>query len=183
MNYIRRLSGDTAGIYKLSDGNPEFVCRYLGVVFLRGETFRQDLGQFLCNAAVKRLFKDSQVRPKKVTLTISCDMESGVTVLDPVTKAKLMFTLHSIAFCCIDKERPKIFSFLAEVEGALQCHVFKSEREDKARLMTLTIANAFQEAFSKFDRTQKRDERIQNRRASYAMTRVHGSLKEVEESG
>lgn len=183
MNYIRRLSGDTAGIYRLSDGDPEFVVKYLGVVLLRGETFKQDLGKYLCNAAVEKLFKDSQLRPKKVTLTISCDLERGLRVVDPVTKAELVFTLQSIAFCCIDKDRPKVFSFLAEVKGALQCHVFKSEREDKARLMTLTIANAFQEAFSKWDRSQKKAEREHGRRISYGFSQLHESLKEVEEPG
>lgn len=181
MNYIRRLSGDTAGIYRLSEGNPEFVVRYLGVVFLRGETFKQDHGKYLCNAAVEKLFKDSQMRPKKVTLTISCDLEQGVTVSDPTSEAKLAFTLQSIAFCCIDKDRPKVFSFLAEVEGALQCHVFKSEREDKARLMTLTIANAFQEAYSKWDRSQKKEERQRDRRVSYGFLQTQESLKEVDE--
>lgn len=183
MNYIRRLSGDTAGIYRLSNGDPEFVVQYLGVVLLRGETFKQDLGKHLCTAAVEKLFKESQVRPKKVALTVTCDLEKGVTVVDPATKAELAFTLQSIAFCCIDKNRPKVFSFLAEVDGALQCHVFKSEREDKARLMTLTIANAFQEAFRKWSRMEKKEEREKERRVSYGFTQLHESLKEIDEPG
>ena len=181
MNYLRRLSGDVSGIYKLSDGNPEFVVRYHGVVYLRGETFRQDIAKYLCDAAVEKLFKDAQMRPKRVSLTISSDMEQGITVLDPSTKAKLEFNLQSIAFCCIDFNRPKVFSFLADINNALQCHVFSAEREDKARLITLALKSVFQEAFSKWDKTIKKEQRNNGRRISYA--RMHETLKEVDETG
>ena len=180
MNYIRRLSSDVSGIYKLSDGNPEFVVRYHGVVYLRGETFRQDIAKYLCGAAVEKLFKDSQLRPKRVNLTISNDMEHGITVLDPNTKAKLEFNLKSIAFCCTDFNRPKVFSFLADIDDALQCHVFGAEREDKARLIALTLRNTFQEAFSNWGRTAKKDERIKGRKTGYR--RLQGTLKEIEET-
>ena len=181
MNYLRRLSGDVSGIYKLSDGNPEFTVRYHGVVLLRGETFRQDIAKYLCSAAVEKLFKDSQVRPKRVNLVVSNDMEQGVTVLDPNTKAKLEFNLKSIAFCCIDFNRPKVFSFLADVNEALQCHVFTAEREDKARLITLTLRSTFQEAFTKWDKAMKKEERARGRKLSYAC--MHETLSEVDETG
>ena len=180
MNYIRRLSSDVSGVYKLSDGNPEFVVRYHGVVYLRGETFRQDIAKYLCSAAVEKLFKDSQLRPKRVNLTISSDMEHGITVLDPNTKAKLEFNLKSIAFCCTDFNRPKVFSFLADIDDALQCHVFGAEREDKARLIALTLRNTFQEAFSNWGRNVKKDERIKGRRISYL--RLQETLQEIEET-
>lgn len=180
MNYIRRLSGDVSGIYKLSDGNPEFVARYHGVVYLRGEEFRQDIAKYLCSAAVDKLFKDAQMTPKRVNLTISSNMEHGITVLDPTTKAKLEFNLQSIAFCCIDCNRPRVFSFLAHIDGALQCHVFGAEREDKARLITLTLRNTFEEAFSKWGNTKKKEERIKLRKTSHPC--IHEPLKEVDET-
>lgn len=181
MNYLRRLSGDVSGIYKLSGGNPEFSVRYHGVVYLKGETFRQDIAKYLCNAAVEKLLKDSQMRPKRVDLTISSEIDQGVTILDPNTKAKLEFNLQSIAFCCININRPKVFSFLADVDGALQCHVFAAEREDKARLITLTLRNTFQEAFTKWDRTTKKEERVKGRRKQ--LTFMPETLKEVDETG
>lgn len=181
MNYLRRLSGDVSGIYKLSDGNPEFIVRYHGVVYLRGETFRQDIAKYVCSAAVEKLLKDSQMRAKRVHLTVSSEMEEGIKVLDPCTKATLKFSLQSIPFCCTDINQPKMFSFLADTDGALQCHVFAAEREDKARLIALTLRNTFQDAFSKWDKTSKKEERVKMRRISCAL--MQETLNEVDETG
>lgn len=182
MNLIRRLSGDVSGIYKLDEGNPEFTVRYNGVVYLRGETFRKDIAKYLCNAAVEKLFEDSTKRAKRITLTVSCDMNKGITIVDASTQAKLAFDLQSIAFSCVDLNRPKVFSFLADIDGCLQCHVFVAEREDKARLITLTMKNTFEEAFSKCDRNSQKEERIKRRKTSVKST-GYETLEELDEVG
>ncbi|XP_051900834.1 low density lipoprotein receptor adapter protein 1-A [Pristis pectinata] len=58
--------------------------------------------------------------------------------------------LHDIAYCTADRAHPSVFLYICKHRKQLQCRVFRCNREEKARAITVCLAKVFEAAFSQW---------------------------------
>ena len=120
-------------------------------------------GHILAAQHVKRLQQDCKAGKtvRKVDLSVSANSERGLTISDVLTKGDFSFQLHDIAYCCTNKEDPKIFSLIVEREGQLQCHGFITSNAAKTRAVCLALSNAFATAY---DISLKKNKKLKSKK-------------------
>lgn len=144
--------------YDLNPSEPVFTARYLGnknVV----ELFKPTNGYTLSCKYADQLLKESKNGRKasKVELLISTNISRGVSMTDPTGKLpEQTFQLQNIAFCTTIKQHPKVFTFIAEQAGKLECHAFLCSKNEKSRAICVAVTKAFTVAHSEWSRKRVR---------------------------
>ncbi|XP_072905064.1 low density lipoprotein receptor adapter protein 1 isoform X2 [Hemitrygon akajei] len=129
----------------LSHGDPAFTVHYAGTeqIYSLGLEQASEVVQRLVGpgpgpAGAGRACKDHVlvVRPRYLEVK---DIASG----RQLTKTYL----HDVAYCGPDREQPSVFLYICKHRKQLQCRVFRCNREEKVRAITVCLAQVFEAAF------------------------------------
>lgn len=158
--FRRRLSSSDKGRndYNINPSEPCFDVRYLGMSCVTEDFEPAVNGHILASQHVEKMQQDCKAGKtlRKVSLCVSANNERGLTITDALTKCELSFQLHNIAYCCTNKDDPKIFSLIVEREDQLQCHGFIASKEAKARAICLALSKAFTTAYEIWSKKMKK---------------------------
>lgn len=156
----RKFSSEKGkGYYELNDEEPSFTARYLGMARL-DDMFQPERGHEVSARCVDKLHRVLQNKSKqrKVALLVSSNISRGLTVSEKGSNKAVCYELYNIAFCSTDIRNQAIFSFIADCDGEVQCHVFAFKTEEMAKAMCLALSDAFTMAHGEWMRKQKREE-------------------------
>lgn len=146
------------GYYELNDKEPIFTARYLGVTNVDAP-FQPERAHEISARCVDKLHKNLQDsgKKRKVSLLISTNVSRGLTLTEKGSEKEAYYALYDIAFCSTDVRDESIFSFIADCDGELQCHVFAFKNEESAKAVCMALSNAFSTAHGEWMRKQKRE--------------------------
>lgn len=156
----RKFSSEKGkGYYELNDEEPSFEARYLGMTRLE-DMFQPERGHDISARCVDKLHKilKSKSKQRKVSLLVSANISRGLTVTEKGSSKEVGYALYNIAFCSTDIRNQTIFSFIADCDGELQCHVFAFKSEEMAKSVCWSLSEAFTTAHGEWMRKQKREE-------------------------
>ncbi|XP_064628471.1 low density lipoprotein receptor adapter protein 1-B-like [Lineus longissimus] len=132
-----------------------FYLKYLGSTLVEELTKEGDsYGEGTSSGAVKRVVsmaKSQNRKLKKVALVVS---PSGIKMVDLITKRSEMdLTIDRIRFCTADSLHEKVFAFIARntINETMECHAYLCAKKKMAQAVTLTVAQAFNLAFEKYE--------------------------------
>ena len=147
------------GYYELNNEEPSFTAKYLGMTQL-DVMFQPERGNEISARCVDKIHRvvPSKSKQRKVTLLISPNISRGLTVMEKGSTKEACYELDHIAFCSTDVRNQLIFSFIADCDGDLQCHVFAFKTEEMAKEACFALFNAFTVAHGEWLKKQKREE-------------------------
>ena len=157
----RKFSSERAkGYYQLNDSEPKFAAEYLGMILV-DELFQPEKGEAISARCVDKLspVMNRKRKERKVSLLISSNISRGITVTEIPNNEEVCYELHQVAYCSTDVRNHAIFSFIAECNKELQCHVFAFKSEETSKAACLAVSNAFLSAHEEWLRKQKRESR------------------------
>ncbi|EDO37912.1 predicted protein [Nematostella vectensis] len=172
----RKISTESEHSYQLNDPEPKFTAQYLGKKFILEEEFHPSKGYPITAKYANILTRECPERKaRKMELLISRNIHRGLCVTDPTGKTpEETFQLQNIAFCTTIKQNKKLFSFIAEVEGKLECHVFTCSKEAKAKAICVALSRAFLSAHA--DWTRKRERSMKKKEIDSAVAKVQTDI-------
>lgn len=157
----RKFSSERAkGYYQLNDAEPKFTAQFLGMIPV-DELFQPEKGRVISARCVDKLYPvvNSKRKERKVSLLISSNISRGITVTEIPNNEEVCYELRNVAFCSTDVRNHAIFSFIAECNEELQCHVFAFKSEETSKEACLALSNACLSAHEEWLRKQKRESR------------------------
>jgi hypothetical protein len=190
-NMRRKISAEKEQrSYELNPSEPVFNAKYLGKITV-AERFCPSNGYALSANYAEQLLllnRKSGKSPRKMEILISKNISRGLLLSDPTGKIEEeTFQLQNIAFCTTIKQRSKVFTFIAEQEGKLQCHVFLCSKEAKARAVCLAVTRAFTVAHDEWSRKRtrivKKKERLAIEAEVDTVIRADQNLNNEQDSG
>ncbi|XP_043465817.1 PTB domain-containing engulfment adapter protein 1-like [Leptopilina heterotoma] len=150
----------------LQKGHIAYLVKYLGSTEVDQPKGIEVVKDAICKLKFNQQIRKSEgTKTPKVELTISID---GVAIQEPKTKTSPkrilhQYPLHRISYCADDKGEKRFFTFIAKEEDAERhmCFVFVSDKLSEE--ITLTIGQAFDQAYKRFLETSGKDIEAQRR--------------------
>ena len=104
----------------------------------------------------------------KQDVVLKISIKDGISVVSRRNKKELFnYSIHHVGYCNVDKRYPQIFVFIAtEDQGNLKCHIFLCDDKQKARAICLTMAKAFENSFSNWQKSKEMNNNSIDRRRS-----------------
>lgn len=145
------------------DSGVNFFVKYLG-----STEVTQTHGPGSTDDAVKTIVHHAKQRGaklQKVQITISSKF---VRLVDVVQQSKLdELPLYRVSYCTVDPYYDKVFCYIARNNETkkLECHAFLCSKKSKAEAITLTVAQAFNIAYERWQAQKQRSAQAKQAKA------------------
>jgi hypothetical protein len=137
-----------------NDAGVVFYVKYLGM-----SPVQRSHGLGSTDEAVKRIVafaKGHSSKLQKVALTVS---SKSVRLVDVTTEMKLdELPLYRVSYCAVDPNYNKVCCYISKnpETSLLECHAFLCDNKSKAEAVTLTVAQAFNVAYQRWQEIKKK---------------------------
>lgn len=183
--YIRRFS--RKGSYDVDFNAPKFKVKSLCLEGIPVQTLERQAS----NEAVDRVLSmvGSLEHKNKSDVLVKVSLKNGIEVFSRKTKSEVLsYKIHQVGYCNVDKRYPQVFVFTAaKTRDDLKCHIFLCDDVAKAKAICLTMAKAFQNSFSNWQKSKEMADdlnhnkvNVANRRCSEALVIQSAPLKRAE---
>lgn len=151
--YIRRFS--RKGSYEVDFNAPKFKVKSLCLEGVPVDSLDRETS----NDAVDQVLGmvGSLEHKNKNDVLIKVSLKNGIEVFSRKTKSELLsYRIHQVGYCNVDKRYPQVFVFTAaKTKDNLKCHIFLCDDVAKAKAICLTMAKAFQNSFSNWQKSKE----------------------------